>query len=128
MLHLGGEQPHFLLFDRSHIHRVCSELHSGNTLYAANHEGHYPFRAQWFHAPDVGGMCLFHRWLLRLAVRGPLYVEHVNDIPLDCRQVNLRVASSLHANNLHTHRLGRAVASRTPGMAEAAVDRVLQDQ
>ena len=59
VLHLGGEQPLFLLFDRIQIHRVYSELHSGNALYAAKHEGHFPFRAQWCHAPDVGGTTLF---------------------------------------------------------------------
>ena len=124
LLNAGGWWPS----DRQSHRQKVSELHSGNALYAAKHEGHFPFRAQWCHAPDVGGTTLFHRWILRLAAKGPLYVEHVNGIPLDCRQVNLRVAASLHANNQHTHRFGRAVASRTLGMAEAAVDRALQDQ
>ncbi|CAM9951911.1 unnamed protein product, partial [Scytosiphon promiscuus] len=36
------------------------------------------------------------------------YVEHLNDIALDCRESNLRTSTTLHGNNLHMNRLKRA--------------------
>ena len=36
------------------------------------------------------------------------YVEHLNDLALDCPESNLRKSTTLHGNNLHMNRLKRA--------------------
>lgn len=36
------------------------------------------------------------------------YVEHLNDLALDCRESNFRKSTTLHGNNLHMNRLKHA--------------------
>ena len=36
------------------------------------------------------------------------YVEHLNDLALDCRESNLRKSTTLNGNNLHMNRLKHA--------------------
>jgi hypothetical protein len=114
----------FLLFDRKHVHRFLKELTNGNSLYAdryetsvdASHflgESYTGVRAQWCKPALVDAASspvrttLFHRWLLR-AILGT-FIEHLNDIALDCRETNLRTSGSLLSNNAHIHRVKHAL-------------------
>ena len=80
------------------------------------------FRVVWTGAPLDGSSKLFHRWLMveeapnakQHCPTGALpssavaaCIEHVNDIPLDCRRANLRSAPDRVHNNIWTHRLVR---------------------
>ncbi|CAN0302743.1 unnamed protein product [Ectocarpus sp. 4 AP-2014] len=55
---------------------------------------------------------LFHRWLHRLTGSADdhmfEYVEHLNDIALDCRESNLRTSTTWHGNDLDMNSLKRA--------------------
>ncbi|CAM9114317.1 unnamed protein product, partial [Ectocarpus sp. 8 AP-2014] len=104
---------------RKHIHRVVDELHKGgNSIYADRYDvtsvlgRNYPVRAQWCKRPGSSQSTLFHRWLLGLTgppnEHGFEYVEHLNDLALDCRESNLRKSTTLHGNNLHMNRLKHA--------------------
>jgi hypothetical protein len=77
-------------------------------------DNHQAVRARWCRptlttAFSSTKATLFHRWLLS-ASRGT-FVEHLNDIALDCREANLKVSASLHSNNQQIHRLKHAVWS-----------------
>ena len=69
------------------------------------------FRARWANEPLQGGSRLFHRWVLRADDDGASSscVEHLNDIPLDCRRANLRTSCNRVDNNQAPHRLAKAL-------------------
>lgn len=123
VLHAGatkeGRQA-FLVFDRVHVHKVLAEFRRGNTIHLNKYALHsstsegifcFPYRAMWSAAPRNSCSRLFHRWLLLEDKNMQLTyvcVEHNNDLPLDCRGVNLKQAKTNTANNLHVHRLKHA--------------------
>ena len=89
----------------------------GTQIYADRYDStsvlshNYPVRAQWCKKPGSQST-LFHRWLLHLTGspddHGFEYVEHLNDLALDCRESNMRKSTTLHGNNLHMNRLKHA--------------------
>jgi hypothetical protein len=105
--------PCFLFFDRKHIYKVLHELRSGKSLYADRYtvsmdngslhkDNHQAVRARWCRPTlrttlSSTKATLFHRWLL--STSPGTFVEHLNDIALDCRAANLKVSVSLHSNN-----------------------------
>ena len=116
VIHLGKEQgideseakiPHrFVLFDRLQIHRVLYEMHVGRNSLQCERNKSGSVRARWVSDPIGGGSRLFHRWLLQVN-QSTMFVEHLNDIPLDCRNLNLTIDKGLTLNNQHTHRMGK---------------------
>lgn len=146
VVHLGDVTPHekanapaFLVFDRKHIHRVIDELHNvRNSIYADRYDSisvlgqNYPVRAQWCKKPGSSQSTLFHRWLLGLTGSSDEhrfeYVEHLNDIALDCREINLRTANTLHGNNLHMNRLKRAFWDEGVAGAARKADEINRSQ
>jgi len=138
IVHLGNPDlsgpDQYLVFDRHHLHRVLYELHWGrNSIRAepcgAKRGDSSSFRARWNTAPLGGGSPLFHRWLM-LTDSPPekkRVIEHVNDIPLDCREANLKGADNLLSNNQTTHRLVRAFRDGD-AFFEASVKRMREDR
>jgi len=119
VVHLGSTSMNgadqYLVFERVHLHRVLEEFRMGrNSLrveaYASGRGDLSSFRARWNTKPMCGGSPLFHRWLLLPGANTSVYkgIEHLNDIALDCRAANLKVARNLVDNNNTTHRLSRA--------------------
>ncbi|CAM9102230.1 unnamed protein product [Sphacelaria rigidula] len=56
------------------------------------------------------------------------YVEHLNDIALDCRESNLRTSTTLHGNNLHMNRLKRAFWGEGVAGAARKVEEINRSQ
>jgi len=126
VVHLGStprKLQAFLIFDRKHIHRLLGEFSRGNTLHLGKYETkcadlnvvenafYFPYRAMWSHEPQHGLSRLFHRWLLlehKELQEEFTCVEHDNDIPLDCREKNLRASRTSRLNSIHVHRLKHA--------------------
>jgi hypothetical protein len=135
MAHLGDATPRldpntsstpcFLLFDRKHVHRFLKELTNGSSLYAERYEtsvdaslflgeSYTGVRAQRYKPALVDApvrTTLFHRWLLQAIPE--TFIEHLNDIVLDCRETNLRTSGSFLSNNAHIHRVKHALCARS---------------
>ena len=143
VLHTGateGDKQTFLVFDRMHVHKVLVEFQRGNSLHLSKYALHssaskssfcFPHRAMWSKAPQNSCSRLFHRWLL---LDNPSLqskyscVEHDNDIPLDCRAVNLKRGKTNRANNLHIHRLKYAYWEAGAKAVTKEADRINETQ
>jgi hypothetical protein len=117
--------PCFPFSDRKHIHRVLHELRSGNSLYADRYTVSMDsglLRKDNHQAVCAGGCrptltttlsstkaTFFHRWLM--STSPGIFVEHLSDITLDCREANCKVSASLHSNKQQILRLKHAVWS-----------------
>jgi hypothetical protein len=116
----GSSEVYYAVFDRFHIHRVLHEMVTGrNSLRVEVTQRKSALkspRCRWNENPSTGGSPLFHRWLLLdKAIESKYIVEHLNDIPLDCRERNLKLSQSLKDNNNPTHRLSRAFRNQDDG-------------
>jgi hypothetical protein len=111
------------LLDRVDVHAVLEEMRIARNTIIVDHfaksssSSSSSFRAVWTSTPTNGSSKLFHRWLVRGDHSQPETkqtggttdcVEHLNDIPLDCRRANLCRAPNRIHNNVWTHRLVRA--------------------
>ncbi|CAN0081368.1 unnamed protein product, partial [Ectocarpus sp. 6 AP-2014] len=56
------------------------------------------------------------------------YVEHLNDIALDCRDSNLRTSTTLHGNTLHMNRLKSAFWDKGVAGAARKADEINRSQ
>ncbi|CAM9729775.1 unnamed protein product, partial [Ectocarpus sp. 6 AP-2014] len=57
------------------------------------------------------------------------YVEHLNDIALDCRDsISLRTSTTLHGNNLHMNRFKRAFWDKGVAGAARKADEINRSQ
>jgi len=138
IIHLGSghfprdPESRFLLIDRADIHIVLRELHHARNTICVDKCGRgadvSSYRAMWSTRPSNGGSRLFHRWLLhretsRHRDSAASCVEHLNDVPLDCRRANLRASPNRAENSAAVHRLAAAFRAGRLYRVAAALQR-----